>query len=106
MSCLNCNRETTGTNVFCEQCQQAMEEYPVQKGTPVTIPVQPSPIVPKRQVSHRFASAEEQLDAAQRITRRLAIALIFSSLLLLAAAGAIVYLALFGMPDFLFIANS
>ena len=106
MSCLNCNRETTGTNVFCEQCQQAMVDFPVPKGTPVTILIQPTPVVSKKQTSHRFASAEDQLAAAHRTSRCLAVGLILSSILLLAAAAAIVYLALYGMPDFLLIANS
>jgi hypothetical protein len=79
-----------------------MEDYPVQKGTPVTIPAQPSPINPKKQATHHFASAEDQLAAAQRTTRRLAFSLIALSLLLMITVVAFVYITLFGIPAFLF----
>ena len=101
MSCLNCNKETAGTDVFCTQCQAAMEDYPIPRGTPVTIPVQPSPVTVKKQVAHHFASTEDQLIVAQRTTRRLAFSLILVSILLILAAGALVYLSIFGMPKFL-----
>lgn len=101
MSCLNCNRETSGTDVFCDECKKVMEAYPVQKGTPVTIPVQPSPVVPKKQTTRLFASVDEQLAAAYRTNRRLAICLITLSLLLILAAAALSYISLFGMPAFL-----
>lgn len=106
MSCLNCNKETTGTDVFCAQCQAAMEDYPIPRGTPVTIPVQPSPVASKKQVAHHFASAEDQLIVAQRTARRLAFSLIFVSILLILAAGALVYLSIFGVPNFLLHASA
>jgi len=101
MSCMNCNRETTGTDVFCQQCQEAMVDFPVKAGTPAIIPKRPSPATAKKQPVHYFASAEEQLSAAQRTIRRLARSLVFVSLLLVLAAAALVYLVFFGVPDFL-----
>lgn len=100
MNCLNCNRETIGTDVFCEECKQAMEAYPVPKGTPVVIPMQPSPVSFKKQALPRFVSAEDQLSVAQRTVRRLAFAIIALSLLLIFAA-VLVYVCLFGVPNFL-----
>ena len=44
MRCLNCNSETADEQVFCDRCLEAMEGYPVAKGTPVIIPAQPSPV--------------------------------------------------------------
>ena len=101
MSCMNCNRETTGTNVFCEECQQAMEGFPIPKGTPVTIPVAPSPVAPKKQMTHMYAIAVEQLNASDRIVRRLFRSLIFVSLVALLAVAALAYIIIFGLPPFL-----
>ena len=102
MSCMNCNKETSGTNVFCEECLQAMEAYPVEKGTPIVIPPLSSPAVSKKQPSHRYASADDQMAAARRRTRRLARWLIFVSMLLMLAVFALVYILMFGVPDFIF----
>ncbi len=100
MNCLNCNRETVGTDVFCDACKEVMEAYPVKKGTPVVIPVQPSPVVPKKQRLSRFASAEDQLAAAQRSVKRLSFVVILLSLLLIAAA-VLICVSTFGLPKFL-----
>ena len=100
MSCLNCNKETAGTDVFCDECKQAMDAYPVPKGTPAVIPAQPSPVVSKKQVLSRFVSAEDNLAVAQRTVKRLAFVVIVLSLLLILAA-ALVCVSLFGLPEFL-----
>ncbi len=99
MNCLNCNRETEGKAVFCEQCQQEMEGYPIPQGTPVIIPVQPSPAPPKKQSNHLFGSMEDQFLLSKRTARRLAFAFSFTLLLLIIAIGALAYLWMFGMPD-------
>ena len=101
MSCMNCNRETTGTNVFCEECQQAMEGFPVPKSTPVTIPIAPSPAAPKKQVTHMYAFADAQLETSDRNVRRLFRCLIVTSILLLLAVAALAYIVIFGLPPFL-----
>ena len=102
MNCMNCNRETEGTNVFCDQCQQEMVDYPIPKGTPVTIPITPSPVAtPKKQTTHLYASADEQLNASKRLVRRLTRDLIFTSILLILAVAALAYIIIFGLPPFL-----
>ena len=101
MNCMNCNRETVGTNVFCEHCQQAMEGFPVPKGTPVIIPNTPSPAASRKQSTHLYASADEQLNIARRTVRFLARSLIFTSVLLILAVAVLAYIAIFGLPAFL-----
>lgn len=101
MNCMNCNRETVGTNVFCEYCQQAMEGFPVPKGTPVIIPNTPSPTASRKQPTHLYASADEQLNITRRTVRFLARSLIFTSVLLILAVAALAYIAIFGLPAFL-----
>ncbi|MBE6983068.1 MAG: hypothetical protein E7435_02125 [Ruminococcaceae bacterium] len=100
MSCLNCNKDTVGTAVFCDECLQAMEAYPVEKGTPAIIPVQPSPISQKKQTHELFGSLEENLSITRRAARRLAGALAIMSLLLLLLSITLIYICVYGVPDF------
>ena len=101
MSCLNCNKDTTGTAVFCDECLKNMKDYPVKKGTPVIIPVQPAPVTPKKQSRELFGSLEENLSISRRTARRLAGALVFMSVLLLIMFILLVHICLWGIPDFL-----
>lgn len=97
MRCLNCNSETVDEQVFCDRCLEAMEGYPVAKGTPAIIPVQPSPVAaPKKQITQLLGTVEEQLQAAKTTTRRLRVTVAFLTLFLLGAAGLLVYFALTG----------
>ena len=97
MRCLNCNSETVGEQSFCDRCLEAMEGYPVAKGTPVTIPTQPSPAVaPKRQITQLLGTVEEQLQAAKLKTRRLRLTVFFLVLLLLGAVGLLTYFTVTG----------
>ncbi len=97
MHCLNCNTETAEDQVFCDRCLEAMEGYPVDKGTPVIIPAQPSPAaVPRKQLTQLLGSVEEQLQTAKTTTRRLRIVTLLLTLLFLGAAGLLTYFALTG----------
>jgi len=100
MSCLNCNRETVGKAVFCEQCQQEMEDYPIPKGTPVVILAQPSPAPVKKQTGHLLGSLEDEFLLSKRIVRRLATAWAISLPFLILAIAALVYVGMFGVPAF------
>ena len=37
--CIKCGRELRGEQVFCRECQEEMENYPVKPGTLVHLPV-------------------------------------------------------------------
>ncbi len=101
MSCLNCNKDTADTAVFCDECLQAMEAYPIEKGTPVIIPVQPSPASQKKQNRELLGSLEENLSITRRTARRLAGALALMVLLLFLLTAILVYVCIYGVPDFL-----
>lgn len=97
MRCLNCNSENAEGQVFCNQCLEAMEGYPVAKGTPVIIPVQPSPAgTSKKQVTQLLGTVEEQLQATKLSVRRLRRATFFLAFLFLCAAGLLAYFTLAG----------
>jgi hypothetical protein len=101
VSCLNCKKDTVGRAVFCDECLQAMDAHPIEKGTPVVIPTQPSPTSPKKQTYELFGSLEENLSITRRTARRLTGALVIMSLLLLLLTVALIYIITFGVPDFL-----
>lgn len=42
MYCIKCGRELRGEQVFCRECQEEMENYPVKPGTLVHLPVRTS----------------------------------------------------------------
>ena len=52
MNCLKCGKETEGTNVFCSECLQIMEAYPVKPDTAVQL-LQRPPRTPEKQQPHR-----------------------------------------------------
>lgn len=101
MSCLNCNRDTVGTAVFCDDCLNEMKKHPVEKGTPAIIPVQPSPTVQKKQNLELLGSMGETLSISRRTVRRMGRLIAVMALLLLLLGGLLAYILLVDIPDFL-----
>ena len=91
MNCMKCGKETSGDyDVFCQDCLDKMEAYPVKPGTPVHIPAQPqhAPLrKPHRKI--RNVDPEEQIRRLKQSIKRLVICLI----LLLAAWGVTIAIA-------------
>lgn len=87
MNCMKCGRETVGTDVFCAECLEEMEKYPVRPGTVVQLPRRREEPVVKKSHSRRKASPppEEQVKRLKKLVRRMNIALVVLFLLLLAA---------------------
>ena len=81
VNCMRCGKETEGKAVFCPECLEEMERYPVKPGTPVHIPSQPNPEVRKTVKKKKELSIEEQLVHAQQAVK----ALFITSLCLLVA---------------------
>lgn len=79
MNCLKCKRETEGTNVFCQDCLQIMENYPVKPGTPVYLPRRPNRNVEKSQPRRR---PEDIILRMQKAVRWLTLVIGVLSLLL------------------------
>lgn len=69
MSCLKCKRDTDSTNVFCQECLEVMERYPVAQGTPVQLPLRPSRN-PEKQSAHRRERTPEEVIQRLRILVR------------------------------------
>ena len=58
MNCMKCGRETENEQVFCQDCLQIMEKYPVRPGTVVLLPRRRETTI-KKTVKRHSVSAEE-----------------------------------------------
>ena len=88
MNCIKCGRELRGEQVFCRECQELMEQYPVKPGTPVQLPSHGSQqeSKPKQFRIKKSLPLEAQL-RKQRVTIRLLILTLIAVLLAFAATA-------------------
>lgn len=92
MNCMKCGRETQGSNVFCPSCLADMAASPVPAGTPVQIPMRPTPASVHRNVSRKKSpTPEEQLAGLRRALRGLAISVAALALALGVTVTALVH---------------
>ena len=61
MYCMKCGKETENEQVFCKQCLEVMDRYPIKPGTHVHLPHRNEVPVVKKQSRRRGLSAEEQI---------------------------------------------
>lgn len=83
-NCIKCGKELSTTKVFCQDCLEIMEKYPVATGTPIVLHPR-SAAVQKTPVKKK-PSAEEQLPKLKKKIRVLS-ALLAVLLLVLAIGG-------------------
>ena len=78
MRCLKCGRDIADEQVFCEDCQTDMAQYPVKPGTPIQLP--PRHIEPaakqKPAKKKKVLKPEEQVLKLRHSIRLLTVALI------------------------------
>ena len=78
MRCLKCGRDIADEQVFCEDCQTVMAQYPVKPGTPIQLP--PRHIEPaakkKPAKKKKVLKPEEQVLKLRHSIRLLTVALI------------------------------
>lgn len=85
MNCMKCGREIEPDQVFCRECLELMEKYPVRPDTVIQLPnrtaEQP---VKKTHLRRKLSmSAEEQVVWLKKKCRRLTAALVVAALLAL-----------------------
>ena len=71
MNCMRCGKETAEKAIFCPECLEEMERYPVKPGTLIHIPARPESEVKKTQKKKRDIPVEEQLAHAQQMIQAL-----------------------------------
>lgn len=92
MKCLRCGKEIKDQNVFCQNCLNAMEAYPVKPDTHFYLPSHTVRSVPKKnRRKKRVLSSGEQLTLARHTVRGLTVAVIVLSLLLVGAAALLIH---------------
>jgi len=99
VNCIKCGRDLRGEQVFCRECQENMEHYPIKPGTAVQLPAHaPQPEAKAKPIrSKKNLSAEAQL-RKQRVTIRLLI-LTLAAVLLAFMATAVLSLHLLDQRD-------
>ena len=77
MGCMKCGRDIVEGQVFCSECLEKMERYPVKPGTPVLLPDRRKE-APKKAPTRRKLSSEEQIRRLRRLNRTLSFLLALS----------------------------
>ena len=86
MQCMKCGRDLESGEVFCRECREVMEKYPVKPGTVVQLHHRQIQYAAKRQSPRRKAvPLEEQVELLKKVSRRLAMALAVATLISLIA---------------------
>ena len=99
MNCIKCGRELSDGQVFCCNCQETMDLYPVKPGTPVQLPAHPaSPeSKPKAVRARKVLPPEVRIRKLHTAVRLLALAL--TAVLLAFAVTALLALHLLDQRD-------
>lgn len=99
VSCIKCGRDLRDEQVFCRECQDNMEHYPVKPGTPVQLPARtPQPNTKAKPIRIKKTLPVEVRLRKQRVTIRLLI-LALVAVLLAFMATAVLSLHLLDQRD-------
>ena len=83
MQCIKCGKDTENDQVFCDDCLNAMEEYPVKATTTVHLPQRINEPIPVKVPHRRWSqSPEDQIIHLKKVIRGLSLALALLSLVL------------------------
>ena len=92
MNCLKCGRETRPGAVFCTQCQEVMQQYPVKPGAVIHLPNRDTfTSARKTQSEHWEETSSDQLQQLRKLTRWLTATIALLSLLLCVATGMLIH---------------
>lgn len=91
MQCLKCGKKTEGRQVFCEDCLDVMQAYPVKPGIPVHLPKREHRAAEKKAPVQRESTAAEQLQQLRRAMRWLLGVVAVLAVMLLFTAGMLIH---------------
>ena len=72
MQCMKCGRDLQPGQVFCDECLEEMEKYPVKPGTVVLLPHYHRPYTQPKKTAKRVVPLEEQFRKVKSRNRILA----------------------------------
>lgn len=76
MNCMKCGREMEQEAVFCQECLQEMQKYPVQPGAVVLLPRHRESSIIKKAPKRHLPSAEEQVVTLRKMVLWMSVALL------------------------------
>lgn len=88
-NCIKCGKELSATKVFCEECLEVMERYPVPSGTPIFL--NPRGAAVKKAPGKKKLSPEEQVLKLKRRIKQLTTALVIVTILLGITLGHLIW---------------
>lgn len=97
MYCLKCGKETESEQVFCQQCLDIMEQYPVNPGTVARIPHRAGNSTVKKVNRRKILNPEDQITRLKVINRTL-LALFGASLVVLGIFAWLYFEAINNLP--------
>ncbi|MBE6976889.1 MAG: hypothetical protein E7439_06855 [Ruminococcaceae bacterium] len=92
MYCIKCGRKEKGKRVFCQECLDIMEQYPVKPGTPIQLPTYTPPAPPAKASRRRPKKPEEQIRRLRSNLRWMTCAFVLALLAFLLAATMIFWM--------------
>ena len=66
MSCMKCGKEVSEGQVFCQECLEEMEKYPVKPGTAVLLPNRPHQAVVHKRSYRKSRKPEDQISRLRK----------------------------------------
>ena len=88
MNCLRCGQKLESDGSFCASCQEEMEKFPVEPGTPLVLPKEKSAVNQPRQV---ITMTPEKKIARQNRTIRLLTAALLALVMLIILETALLF---------------
>lgn len=89
MQCMKCGREIPVGQVFCRECLDDMERYPVKPGTPVLLPSRKTEPIFKKVPRRKMLTPTEEVHILKRrlciITATLSLLLVITAVCLATA---------------------
>ncbi len=82
MGCLKCGGNTADKQVFCKDCLDVMQQYPVKQDTPIQLPAREYATHEKKATPRREQTPAEQLGLLRRMVKWLVAIIVLLSLLL------------------------
>lgn len=91
MNCLKCGKETSNGQVFCPDCQQVMQQYPVKPGTAIHLPHRDTAADKKQYDPRREPSRADTIAQLRRMIHWLTATVAVLSVLLLLTASMLIH---------------
>lgn len=92
MNCLKCGKETSDGQVFCDDCQQVMQQHPIKPGTAIHLPRRDTSAQDKKQYdARRESSRSDTLAQLRRMIHWLTATIAVLSVLLLLTASMLIH---------------